>query len=117
MVVRVLFKIYHLVWINYLLGPSNVSLLGILELRKDTDAIILQTKNIVSADVTFFESVPYFSPQIPVITSESIPLPPYVSLTAHAHVLDVSSLVSLADTIETPIPKPFQDFRYVYTHR
>jgi len=70
-----------------------VSLLGILELKKDTDAIIHQPKSIVSADVTFFESVPYISPQSSVTASESIFLSPFVPLLAPVVVHDVSSLV------------------------
>ena len=75
-------------------------------------------KYFVSADVTFFESISYFSPQGLVTASGFIPLPPSVLLSAHApaHVSDVSSLVSPTDTTELHAPKPLQDFRYVYTH-
>jgi len=73
----------------------------------------------VSADVTFFESVPYFSPQDPVTASESISLSPSIPLPAPAVVHDVSSPVSLKDTTTPPVPKPprEKDFRLVYTHR
>jgi len=75
-------------------------------------------KYFVSANVTFFESVPYFSPQGPVTASESISLSPSVPLSAPAIVHDVSSTVSLKDTTAPPTPKPprEKDFRYVYTH-
>ena len=63
-------------------------------------------KYFVSVDVIFFESVPYFSPQSPVTTSESIPLPPSVHLPPPASVYDVSSPVSLEDTTTPPAPKP-----------
>ena len=83
-------------------------LLGILELKK----------YFVSADITFFESVSYFSPEGPVTASESISLSPSVALPAPAVVHDVSSTVSLKDTIAPPAPKPprEKDFRHVYTH-
>ena len=75
-------------------------------------------KYFVSANVTFFESVPYFSPQGPVTASESISLSPSVPLSAPAIVHDVSSTVSLKDTTAPPTPKPPREkhFRYVYTH-
>jgi len=59
-------------------------------------------KYFVSANVTFFESVPYFSPQGPVTASESISLSPSVPLPALAAVHDVSSPVSLKDTTTSP---------------
>jgi len=73
----------------------------------------------VSADITFFESVPYFSPQGPVTTSEFISLLSFVPLPVPAAVHDVSSPVSLKDTTAPPAPKPprEKDFRHVYTHR
>ena len=74
-------------------------------------------KHFVSADVMFFESIPYFSPQGPVTLSESIPLPPSVPLSVLAPVPDVSLSVSLTDTTELPAPNPLRDFRYVHTHR
>ena len=74
-------------------------------------------KYFVSADVTFFEYVPHFSPQGPVTASESIPLPQSAPLSALAPVHDVSSSVSPTATTEPPAPKPFQDFRYHYTRR
>ena len=76
-------------------------------------------KYFISADVTFFESVPYFSLQGSVATSESISLSPSVPLPTPAAVHDVSSPVSLKDTTAPPAPKPprEKDFRHVYTHR
>jgi len=58
-------------------------------------------KYLVSADVTFFESVPYFSPQIPITISEIVPPSPTVPV----------------ETQDPPATKPVRDFRYVYTHR
>jgi len=77
------------------------------------------SKYFVSADVTFFESVPYFSPQGPVTKSESIFLSPSVHLPAPVVVYDVSLPVSLKDTTTPPAPMPpwEKDFRHVYTHR
>jgi len=75
-------------------------------------------KYFVSADVTFFESVSYFSPQDSVTTSESISLSSSVPLLAPA-CSDVSSPVSLKDSTTPPTPKLSQEkhFRHVYTHR
>jgi len=76
-------------------------------------------KYFVSVDVTFFESIPYFSPQDSITASESISLSPFVPLLAPAVVHDVSSKVSLKDTTAPPAPNPprEKDFRYVYTHQ
>jgi len=73
----------------------------------------------MSADVTFFESVPYFSPQDLVTASEFISLSLSVPLPTPTVVNDVSSPVSSKDTTTPPTPKPAweKDFRYVYTHR
>ena len=66
----------------------------------------------MSADVTFFESISYFSPQGLVTASGFIPLPPSVLLSAHApaHVSDVSSPVSHVHTIEQPTSKHIRNF-------
>jgi len=71
-------------------------------------------KYFVPADVTFFESVPNFSPHL-VTTSKTIPLPLSVSLSAPASA--DSSPVQLVDTSKPPALKSVRDFRYVYTHR
>ena len=101
-----------LAWINWLLGLSNMSLLGILELRKDTGVTIFPTESIVCRCrvlwVHWLHSI--------LLSTASIPLPPFVLLPAPAHVLDVSSLVS-EDTTEPHALKPPRDFWYVYTHR
>ena len=72
----------------------------------------------MSADVTFFELVLYFSPQGSVTASESISLSLSVPLPVPAVVYDVSSPVSLKDTTAPPALKPprEKDFRHVYTH-
>ena len=71
----------------------------------------------MSVDVTFFESIPYFSPQGPVTVSESISLSSSVPLHAPVVVHDVSLTVSLKDTTMPPTPKPprKKDLRYVYS--
>ena len=74
-------------------------------------------KYFVSADVTFFEFIPYFSPQSPVTALKSILLLPPIPLPAPAYAPNVSSPVSSEDTIEPTVPKHLWDFRYVYTHR
>ena len=68
-------------------------------------------KYFVSVDVIFFESVPYFSPQGPVTTSEYISLLSFVPLPVPAAVHDVSSPVSLKDTTAPPAPKPQKRFQ------
>ena len=66
-------------------------------------------------DVTFFESVSYFSTQVPVTVSETVPLLPYVPLSAPA---DADFLpVPPAETTNPTASKPVRNFRYVYTHR
>ena len=71
----------------------------------------------MSADVIFFESVPYFSLQTPVTTSEFVLLSSSIPLPAPAPFHDVSSPVSLEHTTMPPASKPVRDFRFVYTHR
>jgi len=126
LVVHVLFRIYLHVWINCLLGLSNVSLLSTLKLRKNTGAIVHLPKSIlcqliahyfVSTDVTFFESISYFSSQDSVIASEFVPLSPSVLLPTPSTVHDVSSLASLEDTTAPPAAKPVRNFRFVYSHQ
>ena len=72
-------------------------------------------KYLVSTDVTFFESVSYFSPQVPVIISETVSPSLIVSLPTPAST--VSSPVPPVETQDPPATKPIKDFRYVYTHR
>ena len=67
------------------------------------------------ADVTFFESVSYFSPQVPITISETVPPSPTVLLPTPASI--VSSLVTLVETQDPPATKSVWDFRCVYTHR
>ena len=79
-------------------------LLGILELKKDIGAIVHQPESIL-CQLTFFESIPYFSPQGPVIASEFISLSLSVPLPAPVVVHDVFSPVSLKDIVVPPAPK------------
>ena len=69
----------------------------------------------MSADITFFKFIPYFSPQVPVTISETVP--PSLSMPLPTPASTVSSPVSLVETLDPPTSKPVQDFRYVYTHR
>ena len=69
----------------------------------------------VSADVTFFESSSYFSPQVPVSISEMVLSSLSVSLPTPAST--VAPSVSLVETQDLPATKPVRDFKYVYTHR
>jgi len=64
--------------------------LSILELKGYQCYSPTNKKYFISADVTFFESIPYFSPQKPITTSGSILLPSFVPLSAPALVPDVS---------------------------
>ena len=66
-------------------------------------------------DVTFFESFPYFSPQVPITISETVPPSLTVSLPTPASI--VFSPVPPVETQDSPATKPVRDFRYVYTHR
>ena len=71
-------------------------------------------KYFVFADVKFFESIPYFSPQNPVCLRNYFSST-VVSLPAPASA--ASSPVSLVDISEPSASKSVWDFRYVYTHR
>jgi len=72
-------------------------------------------KHLVSADVTFFESVPYFSIQISVTISGIVPSLLSMLLSTPA---DTDSLPMLpAKTTDPPASKTIRDFRYVYTYR
>jgi len=68
----------------------------------------------MSADVTLFEFVSYFSPQVSVTISEIVPPSLSVSLPTPASI--VSSRVPPVETPDPPATKPVRDFRYVYTH-
>ena len=68
----------------------------------------------VSADVTFFKSVPYFSTQVPVTISETVSPSLFVPLPTPASI--VASPVPPAETTDSPASKRVRDFRYVYTH-
>jgi len=67
----------------------------------------------VSADVTFFEYVPYFSTHVLVTISETVP--PSLSVSLPTPASTVSSPVP-AETKNPPASKVVQDFRYFYTH-
>jgi len=69
----------------------------------------------MSADVTFFVSVSYFSTHVPVIISETVSLSLFMSLSTP---IDTDSLpVPAAETTDPHASKPVQDFRYVYIFR
>ena len=66
-------------------------------------------------DVTFSESVSYFSTQVPITISEGVPPSLSVPLPTPT---DADSLsVPPAETTNPPPSKPIQDFRHIYTHR
>jgi len=71
-------------------------------------------KYLVSADVTFFASISYFSTQVPVTISETVP--PSLSVLLPTPASTLSSPMPLAETKNSPASKPVRDFRYVYTH-
>jgi len=89
-----------------------VSLLGILELKKDTGAIVHQPESILC------QLISYFLNQFPTSLSRSISLSSSVSLPAPTVVHDVPLPVLLKDTTAPPAPKSHRekDFRDVYTH-
>ena len=72
-------------------------------------------KYLVSADVTFFESVLYFSTQAPLTASEIAP--PSLSASLPTPAFTVSLPAPPAETIDPPASKGVWDFKYVYTHR
>ena len=74
-------------------------------------------KYFVFADVSFFESVSYFSPDYPVTFSPSVPLPSPVPLSAPVPTLDVSSPVSQTDTVEPSTLKHLRVVTQQYTRR
>jgi len=71
-------------------------------------------KYLVFADVTFFESVSYFSPLVYITISEAIPLSPTVLLPTPAST--ISSSLSPIKTQDPPATKSVRDFKYVCTH-
>jgi len=70
---------------------------------------------LVSADVTFFESVLYFSTQVPVTISDIVA--PSLSVSLPTSASTGASPVLPAKTIDPPASKPVWHFKYVYTHR
>jgi len=72
-------------------------------------------KYLVPVDVMFFESILYFSPQVPVTITETVP--PSLSVPLSTHVSTISLPVLPVETPNPPVSKPVQDSRYVYTHR
>jgi len=106
-------------WINCLLGLSNVSLLGILELRKDS-ATILPTKSILCLLISRSLNPLHTSLHKVQLLHQNLFL--FHSLFHYlclAHVPNVSSPASPTDPTEPLAPKPprEKDFRHVYTHR
>ena len=65
----------------------------------------------MSVDVTFGKSVPYFSIQALLITSETIPPSLFVSLPTPASTISLP--VSPEETKDLPASKPIRDFRDV----
>ena len=72
------------------------------------------TKYLASVDVTFFEFIPYFSPQVSVTISEIVP--PSLSVSLPTPASTISLPVPPVETPDPPASKPVRDFRYVYTH-
>jgi len=69
----------------------------------------------VSVDVTFFEFVPYFSPQASITISGTAP--PSLTVPLPTPASTVSSPVPPVETQDPPATKPVQNFRYVNSHR
>jgi len=72
-------------------------------------------KYLVSAYVTFFDYVIYFSTQVFLTIFETVPSSLSVSLPTPAST--IVSLVPPAEITNLPASKPVRDFRYVYTYR
>ncbi|XP_051140527.1 uncharacterized protein LOC127257963 isoform X3 [Andrographis paniculata] len=129
LVVRALFITIPLDWTNYVLNSLNVFSLGTLEFKKDIDIILLTLQYYLSADVTFFESSPYFtvssSPSsIPVTPLPVVPIPKpplqvyrrhtwqrqYIPTPPSPAPIDDSSLVPSPSSVATPqspvVPHP-----------
>ena len=99
------------------LSPRSIKYIfvGYFRTQKGYGAIIPPQKYLVSADVTFFESVPYFATHVPVIITETVPPSMFVLLPT---LVDTDSLpMPPAETTDPPTSKPVQNFRYIYTHR
>jgi len=89
---------------------------GYFKTQKEYKCYNLSTmKYLVSTDVIFFKSSPYFSPQVPIILSKIVP--PSLSMSLPIPASTVSLQVSSVETPYPPASKLIQDFRYVYTHR
>ena len=71
-------------------------------------------KYLLYADITFFESIPYFSPKVHVTISETVP--PLLSVSLPTPASTVSPPVPPVETPDPPASKQVRDFRYVYTH-
>jgi len=102
-------------WLDKL-SPKSIKcvIVGYSKTQKEYQCYNPSIKNyFVSADITFFEFVPYFSPPVHVTASETIP-PLSASLPAPA---STDSLpVSSVDTSKPPVSTSVRDFRYVYTY-
>ena len=95
------------------LSPKSIKcvFIGYFRTRKEYRCYNPSTrKYLESTDVTFFESVPYFSPQVPITISETVPPSPTMSLPTPAST--VSSPVPLVETQDPPATKPVRNFRY-----
>jgi len=68
----------------------------------------------VSTNVTFFESVPYFSSQASLTASETIPHLLSMPLPTPASIVSLPVLPT--ETKDPTASKPVRDFRYVYTY-
>jgi len=88
--------------------------LGILELKKEFQCYNPSKKYLVSADVTFFEHVLYFSTQVLLIISEIVS--PSLIMPLPTPVSSVSLSIRPAETKNSPASKSVRDFRYIYTH-
>jgi len=107
LIISVLFRSCLQVWINCLLDLSNVSLSGIIELRKDIGATIYLPESILCLLMFhFFSLFHIFFCRLSSTSSPFVPLPPPIPLSAPVLTLDVSSPVSQTDTTRLPALKP-----------
>ena len=69
----------------------------------------------MSVDVTFFESIPCFSPHVSITISKTVR--PSLTMLLHTPASTVSLPVPPTKTTDPPASKSVRDLRYVYTHR
>jgi len=115
LVVHVLFRTCLLLWINYLLDLSNVSLLGILEHRKDTGATVL-TGSILCLQMLCSLSLFYSSLHRVQLLHQNLFLFHYPLSCLHLLMFMMSLHQCHRMTLQNHLHQPLKNFKYIYTH-